>query len=151
MWYLFLVQVLKLRRKKIVLKVSGLWNVSKGKGTKKCLRSQLTYHHDSFLPCAYFCYFLQKKEVQFCNICLEGLRKVHSWNALQLTKPSRAACGRASICATHRILCMYKGRWLQLRYRLISCNRKELSANNTSFPQHFRKKFMAFCCYMEVF
>lgn len=41
--------------------------MSKGKGMKKILKSQLTYHRDSFFHCADFCYFLQKKEVLFCN------------------------------------------------------------------------------------
>lgn len=123
----------------------------KGKGIKKFLKSQLTYHRDSFFHCAYFCYFLQKKEVLFCNSCLEELQKMRSWNALQLTKPSRVARGRGSVCASHKILCVYKGRRLQLHYCLISCDRNELSANNTSFSQHFCKKFMAFYCYMKVF
>lgn len=38
------------KKKKVVLKVSGLWNVSKGKGMgkKKLMKSQLTYHKDAF-------------------------------------------------------------------------------------------------------
>lgn len=47
---------------------------------KKILKSQLIYHHDSFFHCAYFCYFLQKKEVLFCNFvwrvckrCIHGM------------------------------------------------------------------------------
>lgn len=53
----------QIEKKKLVLKVSDLWNMSKGKGMKKKkLKSQLNYHHDSFFHCAYFCYFLQKKK-----------------------------------------------------------------------------------------